>query len=468
MGEYYLAVDIGASSGRHILGKVEAGKLTLEEVYRFENGMIRSGSHLLWDTEHLFREIVNGLKKCGELGKKPVCMGIDTWGVDYVLLDRDGRIAGNTYGYRDHRTDGYPEKVYRIISEPELYARCGTQKQSFNTIFQLSALKDSEPDVLERAETMLMMPDYFEYRLSGVKNQEYTNATTTGLVNAETNDWDFELIKSLDLPEKIFLKPEKPGKKLGGLSPDIRDEIGFDLTVMAVGSHDTASAVMAIPSSSDDTLYISSGTWSLMGVENPQAVTSDAAREANFTNEGGYDYRYRFLKNIMGLWMIQQVRHEQGDRYSFAELCKMAEEEKGFPSRVNANDPRFLSPENMQEEIKKALKESGQKEPESTGQMAAVIYRSLADAYAKTLGEIESVTGRRYENVNIIGGGSKAAYLNQLTADACKRKVIAGPDEGTATGNLLCQMIRAGEFDGLKTAREAVAASFEIKTFLPA
>ncbi|MBQ8956597.1 MAG: rhamnulokinase [Lachnospiraceae bacterium] len=467
MGDYFLAVDIGASSGRHILGSVESGKIVLEEIYRFENGMKHEGNSLLWDTGHLFDEIVNGLKKCKDEGKIPVMMGIDTWGVDYVLLDENDEVAGRTYGYRDHRTDGYPEKVYEIIPEKELYAHTGTQKQVFNTIFQLSALKDTEPEVLDSARTMLMMPDYFGFRLTGVKKQEYTNATTTGLINAKTNDWDKELIKKLELPERIFLSPEKPGTTLGNLKPEIQEAVGFDLTVMIIGSHDTASAVMSVPSTEDDTLYISSGTWSLMGVENPSAVTTDAARDANFTNEGGYDYRYRFLKNIMGLWMIQQVRHELNDGYSFAELCDMAEKEKEFPSRVEANAPRFLSPDNMQDEIKKAIKESGQKEPENVGQMATVIYQSLAEAYAETLKEIESITGKHYEAVNIIGGGSKAAYLNQLTANACKRKVIAGPDEGTAIGNLMCQMIGSGVFRDLKDARESVARSFDIKSFEP-
>ncbi len=467
MGNFYLAVDIGASSGRHILGKTEGGKLVLEEIYRFENGNIHENGALLWDTKRLFEEILNGMKKCRELGKVPSFMGIDTWGVDYVLLNAKGEKAGRSYGYRDHRTDGIPEKVYGIIPEEELYRHTGTQKQVFNTIFQLAALKEQEREVLEEAECMLMLPDYFGYLLTGKKRQEYTNATTTGLINAKTNDWDRELISKLGLPERIFLPPVKPGAVLGNLKEEIRDRTGFDCSILNVASHDTASAVMSVPSQSEDTLYISSGTWSLMGVENPEAVTHNKAQEANFTNEGGYDYRYRFLKNIMGLWMIQQVRHEYNDAYSFAELCTMAEEEKDFPSRVRANDPRFLSPENMQQEIRKALKESGQKEPENPGQMAAVIYQSLAEAYAETLSEIEEITEKQYAAVNIIGGGSKADYLNRLTANACRRKVIAGPDEGTAIGNLMAQMIFAGEYRDLKEARKAVASSFEIRSFDP-
>lgn len=467
MKSYYLAIDIGASSGRHILGSVEDGRIRLEEIYRFENGMARDGGSLVWDTERLFGEILQGLKKCKELGKIPQSLGIDTWGVDYVLLDEDDRILGRTYGYRDHRTDGIPEKVYGIIPEAELYAHTGISKQVFNTIFQLAALKEKEGGLLDKARAMLMMPDYFNFRLTGKKRQEYTNATTTGLVNAKARKWDLDLIQRLSLPEGIFQQIEKPGTILGNLKEEIAAEIGFDLKVMMVGSHDTASAVMSVPSLSEDTLYISSGTWSLMGVENKETITSEEARKANFTNEGGYDYRYRFLKNIMGLWMIQQVRHELDDRYSFPQLVEMALKEKDFPSRVSANDQRFLSPDSMREEICKALRESGQKEPENPGQMATVIYQSLSLAYAEACHEVEDITGRKFEAVHIIGGGSKADYLNQLTADALKLPVKAGPDEGTAIGNLLAQMIGDGVFSGLADARRAVAGSFDIRTFHP-
>ncbi len=467
MSKYYLAVDIGASSGRHILAHQEDGRISLEEVYRFENGMLHEDGHLLWDVEKLFAEIVNGMRRCAELGKTPAAMGIDTWGVDYVLLDEKDQTVGRTYGYRDHRTDGIPEEVYGIIPEEELYARTGIQRQLFNTIFQLYAMKKQEPEVLAQAKTMLMLPDYFGWRLTGVKRQEYTIASTSGLLDARTNDWDRELIDRLGLPQEIFLPAEMPGTPLGGLLACVRDEIGFDCQVMTVAGHDTASAVMAVPSTERDTLYISSGTWSLMGVENETAVTTEQARTANFSNEGGYDHRYRFLKNIMGLWMIQQVRHELQDAYSFAQLCELAEAEKSFSSRVHSNDERFFSPENMQEEIRAALRESGQAEPENVGQMAAVIYESLAATYAETLRDIEALTGKHYAAVNIIGGGSKAEYLNRLTAKACGRRVIAGPDEGTAIGNVLAQMLAAGEFTDLKEAREAVAASFAIREYPP-
>lgn len=467
MTKYYLAVDIGASSGRHMLAHMEDGKMILEEIYRFDNGMDVVNGHRYWNTERLFEEIKNGLKKAGEIGKIPVSMGIDTWAVDYVLLDAENKPVGKTYGYRDSRTAGMDEEVYAIISESDLYARTGIQKQIFNTIYQLMAVKKNEPEVLEQAETMLMLPDYFHYLLTGVKMQEYTNATSTQLINPKTCDWDMELIRMLGYPEKIFLPVTKPGTVVGNFTDEIAAEIGYNCRVVLPATHDTGSAIMALPTQSDDTLYISSGTWSLMGVENKEAVCTPEARACNFTNEGGYDYRYRFLKNIMGLWMIQQVRHELGDAYSFAELCDMAEKEKDFPTRVNVNDTSFLAPRSMQEAIRVYALKSGQAVPETVGQMAAVIYQSLALSYARTVEEIEKLTGVHYDAINIVGGGSKAAYLNSLTARATGRKVIAGPGEGTAIGNLMAQMITGGEFSNLKEARACVTISFDITEVEP-
>ena len=467
MTKYYLAVDIGASSGRHMLAHMEDGKMILEEIYRFENGMDVVNGHRYWNTERLFEEIKNGLKKAGEIGKIPVSMGIDTWAVDYVLLDAENKPVGKTYGYRDSRTAGMDKEVYAIISESDLYARTGIQKQIFNTIYQLMAVKKNEPEVLEQAETMLMLPDYFHYLLTGVKMQEYTNATSTQLINPKTCDWDMELIRMLGYPEKIFLPVTKPGTVVGNFTDEIAAEIGYNCRVVLPATHDTGSAIMALPTQSDDTLYISSGTWSLMGVENKEAVCTPEARACNFTNEGGYDYRYRFLKNIMGLWMIQQVRHELGDAYSFAELCDMAEKEKDFPTRVDVNDTSFLAPRSMQEAIRVYARKSGQPVPETVGQMAAVIYQSLALSYARTVEEIEKLTGVHYDAINIVGGGSKAAYLNNLTAHATGRKVIAGPGEGTAIGNLMAQMITDGVFADLKEARACVTISFDITEVEP-
>ncbi|MCR5451281.1 MAG: rhamnulokinase [Lachnospiraceae bacterium] len=465
MRDYYLAIDIGASSGRHMLGFIEDGRIYLEEIYRFENGMTTKNDHLIWDVERLFSEIKEGLKEAKRRGCEPKYMSIDTWAVDYVLLDSNDEIVGSTYGYRDHRTDDIPDKVYEKISKRKLYEKTGIQKQNFNTIYQLYALKLQEPEVLEKAKTMLMLPDYFIYRLTGVKKQEYTNASSTGLLNASSCSWDDEIIEALGLPGDIFLPVEMPGAKAGKFTDEIKSEIGYDCMAVLCASHDTGSAIMALPTTEENTLYISSGTWSLMGVENKEPITTEEAERYQLTNEGGYDRRYRFLKNIMGLWMIQSVRHEMDDKYSFAELCSMAEEEKDFPSRVDVNDNRFLSPENMTAEIQRALSESGQKLPENTGQLATVIYQSLAESYAATKKEIESVTGITYDAVYIVGGGSKADYLNKLTAEKCGCKVFAGPGEGTAIGNLMAQMIRTGDFGGLKAARECVKKSFEIKEY---
>ena len=467
MGNYYLAVDIGASSGRHILGTLGDGKLSLEEIYRFENGMDQTDGKLLWNTDRLFREIKNGMKKCAELGKIPVSMSIDTWAVDYVLLDGEDRLLGDTYGYRDKRTEKMDEAVKQVIDEKLLYTRTGIQKQSFNTIYQLMAVKQNQPELLEKAETMLMLPDYFQFLLTGKKMSEYTNGSTTQLASPVLYDWDLPLIEELGYPKKMFLPLNPPGTSVGALRKEIREEVGFDLEVVLCGSHDTASAVMAVPRAEGDGIYLSSGTWSLMGIESEKAIISDDARLANFTNEGGYDRRFRFLKNIMGLWMIQSVRHEYKDAWSFAELCDMAEEKKDFPSLVNVNDDLFLAPESMIEAIRKYCADTAQPVPETVGEVASVVYRSLADCYGKTVRQLEEITGKTYDSINIIGGGSNAAYLNQLTANATRKTVYAGPGEATAIGNLLAQMIRSGELLDLTHARKCVFESFDINVFVP-
>ena len=467
MSQYYLAVDIGASSGRHMLGYLEDGKIKLEEIYRFENGMNRSEGKLLWDTEHLFQEIVNGMRRCKELDKIPVSMSIDTWAVDYVLLDEDNQILGDSYGYRDHRTDGMDQIVNEKIDEKLLYTKTGIQKQIFNTIYQLMAVKENTPELLEKAKTFLMLPDYFQFLLTGNQMSEYTNASTTQLVSPKTFQWDEELIEKMGYPKKMFLRTQMPGTLVGTLKEEIQKEVGYDLDVVLCGSHDTASAVMAVPNPDGECVYISSGTWSLMGIESEEAIITDEARLANFTNEGGYDHRFRFLKNIMGLWMIQSVRHEYQDAYSFAELCKMAEENKKFPSRVNVNEEMFLSPDNMTQAIQLYCQETGQKIPQTIGELAAVVYQSLAVCYEKAVQNLEEIVGKTYDSIHIIGGGSNAAYLNQLTANATGKTIYAGPAEASAIGNILTQMIRNQDFENLKSARKCVFESFDIQTYVP-
>lgn len=461
---YYLAVDIGASSGRHILSHLENGKIVLEEIYRFENGIKEVDGFKTWDASELFQHILTGMKKCKEIGKIPVSMGIDTWAVDFVLLDKEDNPIGPVVAYRDGRTKDMDKEVYRLISEEDLYHRTGIQKQLFNTIYQLMAIKVKQPKMLDEAEHMLMIPDYFHYKLTGQKIQEYTNATTTQLVNPQTKNWDYELIDLLGYPRKIFKKIVMPGYKLGKITEDIEKAVGFSTTVCVPATHDTASAVMAVPTTEGETIYISSGTWSLMGTELKEAITDSNSKERNFTNEGGYEHRFRYLKNIMGMWMINSMKKEIANGMSFSEICRQASL-SDIKSIVPVNDDRFLAPSSMTDEVKAACRESGQEVPETVGQIAAVIYNSLAKCYADTANELEEITGKKYDSIHIVGGGSKADYLNELTAKASKRKIYTGPIEATAIGNIVAQMIAEVDIVDLQTARECILHSFEIDIF---
>lgn len=464
MEKYYLAVDIGASSGRHMLASMKDGKMQLEEVYRFPNGMDNKNGTLCWDVERLITEIKNGLKKCKEIGKIPVSMGIDTWGVDYVLLDKDDNILGDTVGYRDSRTEGMDEKVYEVIPQDDLYARTGIQKQIFNTIYQLMAVKQSHPEYLEQAETILMIPDYFNFLLTGVKKNEYTEATTGQLISPKTNDWDYELIDMLGYNSRMFLPVSMPGTLVGDFTEEVQKEVGFNCTVVLPATHDTGSAVLAVPTNDDDAVYISSGTWSLMGIERKEADCSMESMKANFTNEGGYDHRFRYLKNIMGLWMIQSVKKEFTEDLSFAEICEMASKET-ISSIVDCNDDCFLAPKSMIEAVQKFCRDTDQQVPETVGEISSVIYNSLAKCYGDTVEEIETITGKKYSTIYVVGGGSNAGYLNELTAKYTGRKVSAGPSEATAIGNIIVQMLHDGVFASLPEARTCVKKSFDVKMY---
>lgn len=468
MGAYYLAIDIGASSGRHILSHMENGKLILEEVHRFPNGLHEKDGEKCWDYEALFHEIKTGLKKCKEIGKIPASVGIDTWGVDFVLLDENDRVLGNTVGYRDDRTQGMDEEVYKIIPHEQLYLRTGIQKAIFNTIYQLMAVKKGHPEYLEQAKTFLMVPDYFHYLLSGKKSNEYTEASTSQLLNPKTKEWDKELIEMLGIPSDMFLPISVPGTMLGDLTEELQAELGFNCKVVLPATHDTGSAVLAVPSNNPDTVYISSGTWSLMGVERMEADCSLESMAHNFTNEGGYQYRFRYLKNIMGLWMIQSVKkelkEEQGIDISFGELCAEAAKQS-ITSLVDCNDGRFLAPKNMTKEVQAACEESGQQVPQTPAEIASVIYNSLAKCYAETIEEIQEITGKTYDSISVVGGGANAEYLNELTAKYTDRTVFAGPTEATAIGNLMVQMMVGGELTDLNSARDCVFASFDVKTY---
>ena len=417
--------------------------------------------------ERLFTEIKNGLKKCKEIGKIPVSMGIDTWGVDYVLLDKDNKILGDTVGYRDSRTEGMDEKVYETISQNDLYARTGIQKQIFNTVYQLMAVKESHPEYLEQAESILMIPDYFHFLLTGVKKNEYTNATTGQLISPKTNDWDYELIDMLGYNSRMFQPVSMPGTVVGEFTKEVQDEVGFNCTVVLPATHDTGSAVLAVPTNDDDAVYISSGTWSLMGIERKEADCSMESMKANFTNEGGYDHRFRYLKNIMGLWMIQSVKKEFTEDLSFAEICEMASKET-ISSIVDCNDDCFLAPESMIEAVQKFCRDTNQQVPETVGEISSVIYNSLAKCYGDTVEEIENITGKNYSTIYVVGGGSNAGYLNELTAKYTGRKVSAGPSEATAIGNIIVQLLHDGVFADLPEARNCVKESFDVKMYEPA
>lgn len=469
MRQYHLAIDIGASGGRHILGWKENGKLFQEEVYRFKNGMENKDGILCWNTQKLYASILEGMKRCKEVGKIPATMGIDTWAVDFVLLDENDRILGNAVGYRDNRNVGMDEEVYKIVPLEKLYERTGIQKLIINTVYQLMAVRQQQPEDLRRAKSFLMIPDYFHFLLTGKKYCEYTNATTTQLVSPVTKDWDRELMEELGYPVEIFPDIVLPGTSLGSLSHEVQAQIGFDCQVVLPATHDTGSAVLAVPALQKDFLYISSGTWSLMGTERMEADCSRESMEANFTNEGGYEYRFRYLKNIMGLWMIQSLKKELEEEreYSFAELCSLAEECREFPSRVDVDDNRFLAPQSMLKEVQEACRESGQKVPERPGELAAVIYQSLAECYGRVVKGLEGLTGKGYEGIYIVGGGSNADYLNELTARATGKTVYAGPGEATALGNHLVQMLAGKEFESLEEARKCVFESFPMKKFEP-
>ncbi|MBO7686418.1 MAG: rhamnulokinase [Kiritimatiellae bacterium] len=477
---YHLAIDIGASSGRHILGHLEDGKMVLEEVFRFDNSQIRKDGHDCWDHQALARSVLQGIAKCKEIGKIPATIGIDTWGVDFVLLDEQGLPCSDMVAYRDERTKGADALVDAAISADELYARCGIQKMLFNTIYQLAALKKEHPEQLEKAQRLLMVPEYLNFVLTGQMANEYTNATTGNLVNARAKDWDWEVIDRLGLPRRIFGKLEMPGTTLGGLTSAVQASVGIDAQVVLPATHDTGSAFLAVPARDDRAVYISSGTWSLLGVENAEPITTPEAKAANFTNEGGAWYRFRFLKNIMVLWMIQSIRrelkgvdyvegkektaswsladYEKGKKYSFADLENAAKAAHAFAGRVDANDTRFFSPDSMIAEVLAAA----DVKPATVGELMQCVYASLAACYAKMIRNLSGLTGKTYTSVNIVGGGSKDGYLNKLTAEATGLEVFAGPTEGTAIGNLIVQFIASGELADLAAARACVGRSFDV------
>ena len=468
----YLAIDIGASSGRHIIGTIKDGKICLEEVFRFTNSQIRKDGHDCWDIDALVKSVKAGIDAALEKG--PIdSIGIDTWGVDFVLLDKDLNRCSDAVAYRDTRTAGADKEIEAtVMNFAELYRRVGIQKTSFNTIYQLWALKKEHPEQLEKAEHFLTIPEYLNFALTGKIVHEYTDSSTTALLNAAKKDWDFDLIDKLGLPRRIFGKLEMPGAMVGEYR---------GVKVMLPAMHDTGSAYLAVPARDDRAVYLSSGTWSLLGVENEKAITTKDACAANFTNEGGAWGRYRFLKNIMGLWMIQSIRRElngvqyvegrddfetrealkelkdyqKGHEYTFAELSNVAKGENGYNVIIDVNDQRFMNPESMIGEVLKAASEIDDP-PTTIGELMQCVYKSLAECYAQAIKTLSDITGKTYSSINIVGGGCQDLYLNALTAEATGLEVYTGPIEGTAIGNLIVQMIAAGEFADLSEARKAI------------
>ncbi|MGN0486911.1 MAG: rhamnulokinase family protein [Acutalibacteraceae bacterium] len=451
---YYLSIDIGASSGRHILGSIENGILCLEEIYRFENGIRNENGTLVWDTKKLFQHVKNGIKRCHELGKEPKTVAIDTWGVDYVLLDESKKEIFPAVSYRDSRTDESAKEVAEILSQSELYARTGIQKQNFNTVYQLFC--DKKSGKLKNARHFLMMPDYLSFKLTGEIRNEYTNATTTNLVNAKTKQWDSYILDKLNLPKGIFSPLSLPGTSVGHFTEEVKNEVGFDCEVLLCPSHDTASAVAACPIE-DDSVYISSGTWSLIGTENTEPILTEEALSANFTNEGGIEYRFRFLKNIMGMWLFQNIRKNLDKALTYDEMMLMAIG-SNFKEKIDPNAPCFVAPDNMIEAVRAYLG----KPDLALCDVLSSVYHSLAESYKTAVEEIEKISQKQIRSIHIVGGGSRDKYLNLLTAQYTGKKVFTGLTEATATGNILSQIIHDREID-LTEARKIIRTTFEIE-----
>ncbi|SCK02302.1 Rhamnulokinase [uncultured Clostridium sp.] len=463
--KYFLAVDIGASSGRHILGYIEDSKIKLEEIYRFENGIKKVDEEYCWDIKHVFNEIKNGMKKCRELNKIPKSMGIDTWGVDFVLLDENDDVLGNTVSYRDRRTEGMIDELSKVISKDKLYFHTGIQFNRINTIYQLFALKRSKPELLEKSKTFLMIPDYLNFLLTGKKVNEYTDASTSQLINSFDKTWDKEILRELGIPSEIFQEISMPKTKLGGLREELKSELGFDVEVILPATHDTGSAFISSVCNDEDSVYLSSGTWSLIGVENRFPICVPQSMEYNFTNEGGIDYRFRFLKNIMGLWIIQEVKRNFNNEYSFSELVDEARKASYLESIIDVDNDRFLNPDNMVCEIQNYCKENKLIVPESVGEIAFCAFNSLAHSYKKAVDDLEVIFEKEFKRINIFGGGCQNNLLNELVANVTGKEVLAGPVEATAIGNIVVQLLSYGEVNDLEEARNTIRNSFDIKEF---
>lgn len=466
-----LAFDLGAESGRGVLGHFDGSKVKLEVIHRFPNGAVRTLDSLHWDALRLHAEMLNGLRIAAADHGGADCVGIDTWGVDFALLGRGGTLLGNPRHYRDPHTESYPESAFATMPRAELFRQTGIQFMRFNSLFQLLALQRDRSPLLDLAETMLFMPDLFHYFLTGIKVNEFTDASTSQMLDPATRGWAWGVIKAFGLPEKICGTLVQPGTVLGPLRPALASDTGIKpIPVILPGTHDTASAIAAVPASAGSWAYISSGTWSLMGVELPSPLVGEASLAANFTNEGGVAGTVRFLKNVMGLWLVQECRRvweRAGTTYSYDDLARLAEAAPPFVSIVDPDDAGFILPANMVSALADFCRRTGQPAPADVGATMRCALESLALRYRWVLEKLESLTGKRLDVIHIVGGGSQNKLLCQLTADACNRPVVAGPVEATALGNVLVQAIGLGALGTLADAREVVRRSFEVVTYEP-
>ena len=445
---YYLAIDIGASSGRHILFWKDELQIHMREVYRFVNETRKIDNYECWNTKKLFHHIKEGMKVCYDLQKIPSAMAIDTWGVDFVLLDHDGELINECVCYRDPSFDHAMDEVFEIIPKMELYERTGIQFQQFNTIYQLHELA-KRMDLTE-ASHFLMMPDYMNYLLTGIIANEYTNATTTQLLNAKTHKWDKTILENLHIPRHLFHELTMPGTYIGNLRSDIVNQTGFQTKVWTCASHDTGSAFL-VPDS-EDSIIISSGTWSLIGIHRTDPLVDEESYRHNYTNEGGW-HTIRYLKNIMGLWLLQEVQRNLDQSYTFTELCELGRQSEYLPTVIDVNDHRFLKPANMMKAIDDYCNTHNLIIPTTIGQYVQCICRSLAVAYKEAIIELEHLNQQTYHNITVIGGGVQNEYLNCMISEICERPVIRGTIEATALGNAMCQMVANGEFNNLQEAR---------------
>src|SRR5690554_2702198 len=469
-----LACDLGTSNGRLIMGKYDGDRVKLQTIYKFPNGGERIHDNLYWNIVHLFSEIKNGLRKAAGNGDSFKSIGVDTWGVDYGLLDKGGNLLSFPYHYRDHRTDGVMEEVFKKISRKEIYQKTGNQFLQFNTLFQLYIDKRERPWILENTDSLLFMPDLINYFFTGEKYNEYTIASTSQLFNPQNDKWSSYIFSKLNLPKGIMQRIIEPGDKVGELLGGVKRECGLqdNLDIIAVASHDTASAVAGTPlSNRNDSVYISSGTWSLLGMELKQPLINELSLQQNFTNELGVSRRVRFLKNITGLWLIQECKRlwekEEGRDLSYDDISQAAERAEPFLFKLDVDDPVFLNPTNMIETIRDYCRQSGQKVPESVGQISRGLYESLAFSYDRHIKTLEKLSGKEIKTIHVVGGGSQSEILCQITASISGRRVIAGPVEATAMGNIIAQLMAAGEIKDLEEGREVIKHSVELKEYDP-